>query len=90
MQIIKLHNDKHKYMAIFSDGKKQKFGLTGANDFTLTGNVEARDRYRARHRKDLDTGNPRRAGFLSYYLLWNKPTISESIKDYKNKFSSHL
>ena len=27
---------------------------------------------RKRHKKDLDTNDPTRAGFLSYYILWNK------------------
>ena len=86
MKIIKLHNDKNKYMAIFNDGKKQKFGLSGYPDFTLTGDVKRRDLYRQRHEKDLSTGDPRRAGYLSYYILWNKPSIEESIRDYKKRF----
>jgi hypothetical protein len=27
------------------------------------------------------------AGTLALYILWNKPTIKESIKDYKKKFN---
>jgi hypothetical protein len=48
---------------------------------------EQRDRYRTRHKKDLDTKDPTRAGYLAYYLLWNKETLTESIKDYKKKFN---
>jgi hypothetical protein len=90
MQIIKLHGEKHKYMAIFSDGKKQKFGFSGMNDYIITGDKDARERYKNRHRKDLDTDDPRRAGYLSFYLLWNKPTLEESIKDYKKRFGKYL
>jgi len=86
MHIIKLHGDQHKYMAVFNDGKKTNFGFPGMNDYTLSGDKSARDRYRARHSKDLSTGDPQRAGYLSFYLLWNKPTLEESIKDYKHKF----
>ena len=39
-----------------------------------------------RHKKDLDTGDPTRAGYLSYYILWNKKTLAGSIKHFKNKF----
>jgi hypothetical protein len=89
MKIIKLYNDKHKYQAVFSDGKKQKFGWAGMNDYTITGDMDARNRYRARHGKDLDTQNPRRAGFLSYYILWgDSQSIDANIRDYKKKFSS--
>ena len=45
-----------------------------------------RDSYRRRHKKDLETKDPMRAGYLSYYLLWNKKTLASSIKDYKKKF----
>jgi hypothetical protein len=91
MQIIKLKNDKKKYMAIFSDGQKVKFGASGYSDFILSGgDIKKREAYRARHAKDLDTGDPRKPGFLSYYLLWNKPTLEESIKDYERRFKKYL
>jgi hypothetical protein len=57
------------------------------DDYTLTGDVEARERYRSRHRKDLETNDPTRAGYLAWYILWNKPTIRESIKDYRARFN---
>ena len=63
------------------------FGADGMDDYTITKDKEQRDRYRARHKKDLETNDPTRAGYLSYYLLWNKETLSESIKDYKKKFN---
>lgn len=87
MRIVKATDNKHKYVAIFKDGKRTSFGSFGANDYTLTGDKEARDRYRARHRKDLDTKDPRRAGFLSYYLLWGDSTsLEQNIRDYKKRF----
>lgn len=79
-----------KWKAVFKDenGKyfNTHFGSAGMNDFTLTGDVEARARYWKRHGKDLKTGDPTRAGFLSFFLLWNKPTLEASIKDYKRRF----
>ena len=87
--LVKLEpaNDgKHKYIAIFSDGKKTKFGAQGYEDFTTHKDVERRDRYIARHKKDLETKDPYRAGYLSMYILWNKPTIEASIKDYNHRF----
>ena len=52
------------------------------------GNKKKRDAYRARHKKDLDTKDFKRAGFLSYYLLWGDNTsLKENIEDYKKKFN---
>ena len=39
-----------------------------------------------RHEKDLQTKDFTRPGYLSYYLLWDKPTIGASITSYKNRF----
>ena len=85
-------NPKKKLMAIFldDDGKKIKtthFGQAGADDYTITKDKEQRTRYRNRHKKDLDTNDYKKAGYLSWFLLWNKPTLTESIKDYKKKFN---
>lgn len=88
MQIIKLQNDEKKYLAIFKDGTKTKFGASGYQDYTMHHDIVRRDKYRERHKKDLETNDPKRAGFLSYYLLWNKPSFSESLKDYKSKFGN--
>jgi len=79
--------------------KKVGFGAKGYRDFTLMnqkGNKhyleskaerdKVKNAYRARHQKDLLTKNPLRAGYLSYYLLWSKPTLGASIADYKKKF----
>jgi hypothetical protein len=70
-----------------NDKKKVNFGATGYDDYTITKDKEQRERYRKRHEKDLRTNDPTRPGYLSYYLLWNKPTLQESIKDYKKKFN---
>jgi hypothetical protein len=79
-----------KWKAVFKDenGKyfNTHFGAAGMDDFTLTGDIKARDRYWKRHGKDLRTGDPTRPGFLSFFLLWNKSTLEASIKDYKRRF----
>ena len=51
-------------------------------------NKKKRDAYRARHKKDLDTKDFKRAGFLSMGLLWGENTsLKENIEDYKKKFN---
>ena len=81
-----------KYMAIFKkDGGRSKtthFGAAGMDDYTLTGDKEARKRYRQRHKKDLNTNDPTRAGYLSYYILWGESkSIKENIRNYKRRFN---
>tara|TARA_R100001463_G_scaffold134569_1_gene196867 strand:- start:143 stop:436 length:294 start_codon:yes stop_codon:yes gene_type:complete len=79
-----------KLMAVFDiDGKKKTthFGSKGMDDYTKTKDKEQRKRYRQRHAKDLDTGDPTRAGFLSYYILWGDSTsLDKNISDYKKRF----
>lgn len=88
--IIKSPNPEKKYRALFQteDGlmKHTDFGMSGASDYTMHQDKERRDRYRERHKKDLETNDPTRAGYLSYYILWNKPTLEASIRDYKKRF----
>ena len=79
-------------MAIFQDDKGKRktthFGAKGMDDFTLTGDKEARKRYRERHKKDLDTNDPTRAGYLSYFILWGDSTsLNKNIADYKKRFN---
>ena len=85
-------NEKKKYMAIFyEDNKKVKtthFGAKGMDDYTITKDKAQRERYRTRHKKDLDTKDPTKAGYLSYYILWGDSTsLQENIKNYKKKFN---
>lgn len=85
------HRDGKKYVAKFdNDGKSitTHFGAKGYDDFISSGGDTAkRARYRKRHLKDLKTNDPTRAGYLSYFILWNKPTLEASIRDYKNMFN---
>lgn len=90
--VEKSHRKGKKWMAVFKDGDriiKTHFGSEGMDDYTK-GNTtkEQRDRYRTRHKKDLETGDPTRAGFLSYYILWGDSTSRGiNIADYKKKFN---
>tara|TARA_Y100000004_G_scaffold188609_1_gene243006 strand:- start:397 stop:708 length:312 start_codon:yes stop_codon:yes gene_type:complete len=52
------------------------------------GDKKLRSAFRARHKKDLDTGDFKRAGFLSYFLLWGDHTsLKKNIADYKKKYN---
>jgi hypothetical protein len=85
-------NGKNKYTATFlKDNGRTKttnFGAKGMDDYTLKHDKEQRERYRSRHKKDLTTKDPTRAGFLSYYILWGDSTsVQENIRAFKQKFA---
>jgi ppGpp synthetase/RelA/SpoT-type nucleotidyltranferase len=88
VSITKSDRDGKKYKAVFEDPKKTThFGQSGADDYTITKNKEQRDRYRERHKKDLKTNDPSRAGYLSYHILWGDSTsLRKNIEDYKRRF----
>lgn len=70
-----------KYMADFGD-KVVHFGAAGYEDYTIHKDDKRKADYLARHHKENWTDYTS-AGSLSRWLLWNKPTLSESIKDYE-------
>ena len=72
LSIKKLKGDKKKYEASFLVNgikKTQKFGSEGMSDYTIHKDIDRRNRYISRHLKDLDTGDPSRAGYLSMFIL---------------------
>tara|TARA_R110000868_G_scaffold151474_1_gene375994 strand:- start:49 stop:342 length:294 start_codon:yes stop_codon:yes gene_type:complete len=94
VKVIIKKSDKSdkKYVAIFTrdNGRKKSthFGASGMNDYTITGDKERRRLYRNRHKKDLNTGDYMRAGYLSYYILWgDSKSIRQNINSYKNRFN---
>ena len=83
-----------KLKAIFyasdSSGDKKiktvQFGSKGMSDFTIHKDKERKQRYLDRHRKRENWNDPMTAGALSRWILWNKPTLEGSIKDFKKRF----
>jgi hypothetical protein len=87
MKLMKANDGKHKWIAKFKDGSETRFGAKGMDDYTITHDKEQRERYRTRHKKDLSTGDPKRAGFLSYHLLWGESTnLKKNKKEYERKY----
>jgi hypothetical protein len=86
VKIIKSKNPNKKWTAIFEEPDKiVHFGGEGYTDYTMGATEEQKANYLARHAKDLK-GDPTTAGYLSYYILWNKRRLSSSIKDYCRRF----
>ena len=91
VKISKSNKQGKKLMAVFTmDSGRTKtthFGAAGMDDYTKTKDKEQRTRYRQRHKKDLQTKDPTRAGYLSYYILWGESTsLRDNISSYKKRF----
>ena len=79
------NNDK-KYDA-YVEGKKVSFGARGFSDFTQHKDEERKQRYIHRHKKNENCNDLKTAGAWSKGILWNKPTIRESIASMEKKFN---
>ena len=88
VKIVASKNFTKKYDAHFSDGTKTSFGDSSAESFIDHGDTTRRASYRARHKKDLQTNDPTRAGYLSRYILWGDSTsLRTNIAEYKRMFN---
>ena len=95
MKLISIKESKNpekKFTATFildnGNIKETSFGAKHMDDYTLTKNLDQRERYRNRHQKDLITKDPTRAGYLSYYILWGDSTkMDENVNEYRKKFN---
>jgi hypothetical protein len=79
-------NPRKKFQIISPEGSVIQFGLAGANDFTITGNLQARESYLKRHRPRENWLDPQTAGYWSRHLLWSKPSIEEAIREIERRF----
>ena len=90
VKIVESPDTKKKYRAEFIENNKViktvRFGQQGASDFTKHRDESRKQRYLDRHRKRENWNDPMTAGALSRWILWNKPTITESIADFKRRF----
>lgn len=92
-----------KYLLEMPDlGHSHHFGGDGYRDYTLMNsksskfyepNKDVRDKvkrnYLARHRNDPNKGM-HSPSTLSDMLLWNKPSLKQSIKDYEKKYGVNI
>ncbi len=96
-ELRKSKRENKKYVAYFENNTTH-FGDDSYRDFILMNDrnskfyepskaerEKVRANYRGRHAKD-NLNDPTSAGALSYYLLWNKPTLKASIRDFERRF----
>ena len=81
---------KKKFM-VKVENKTIHFGQKGASDFTINKDPERKKRYIDRHsssgKEDWTKSGIKTAGFWSKHLLWNKDTLTASIKDTEKNFN---
>lgn len=87
MKLTRSTDGVHKYVAEFDDGTKTRFGLAGADDYTITKNKDQRLLYLMRHRKNENWNNPKSAGALSRWILWgDHDSVEANLAAYKRRF----
>ena len=90
--LAKSDKPEKKYMITFENPKTGRektiyFGQAGASDMTQHKDEERKARYIKRHKGMGEKwNNPTTPGFYALHLLWNKPTLSASIKDTMDKY----
>ena len=89
MIFVKLYKSdrKDKKFYVVVENKKLYFGSSKYSDFTLHKNNERKNNYLKRHMKNENWNDFKTAGFWSRWLLWNKPSLDESIKDVFLRFN---
>ena len=90
--IKRSHRADKKWDAVFvkDNGREivTPFGQKGYSDYTKHKNKTRKQRYLKRHSGMGEHWNkPTTPGALSRWVLWNKPSFKESVKDYKKKFN---
>lgn len=80
-------------MVIFENPKQTiHFGSAFHSDYTVHKDKRRKQLYIIRHRKreNWNKSGIRTAGFLSRWLLWNKPSLEESIKNIEKNFNVRI
>ena len=74
-------------MAKIDDKKTIHFGAKLYEDYTIHRDDKRKKAYLARHKHDNYT-DPLYPSFYATNLLWNKPTLKESIVDINRKYKN--
>ena len=88
--VISDSNRTGKKLQAVVGGKTVHFGAAGASEYTKHGDSERKGRYLARHkaREDWSRSGIDTPGFYAKHVLWNKPTLRESVADLNRRYRS--
>ena len=95
IELSKSDKSDKKYKVKVSKNNSVKtihFGAKGMSDYTKNKDPKRKENYTTRHAKREDWGKSglETAGFWSKNLLWNKPSITDSIKDIEKRFNVNI
>ena len=76
-------------MAVIDNKKTIHFGAKMYEDYTIHKNETRKKSYLSRHKHD-NFNNVNYPSFYATNLLWNKPTLKESIRDTNNKYNINI
>ena len=89
--IRRSHKKEKKWDAVFEKDGHEKvvpFGQKGYSDFTKHKNKTRKQRYLNRHSGMGEHWNkPDTPGALSRWILWNKPSLKGSLRDFRKRFN---
>jgi hypothetical protein len=90
---LKEANDgKHKYIVTLLNKdtnreKNIKFGAYGMSDYTQHKDIKRKTLYETRHIVRENWNDPGTAGFWSKWILWNKPSVNDSLRSTLKQFN---
>ncbi len=78
-----------RYMVQIND-KLIHFGSSQHSNFSIHRDEKRKQNYISRHKSNENWADIFSAGFWAKHLLWNKPTIRDSIKDIELRFKVNI
>ncbi len=78
-----------RYMILGENNKVIHFGSSKHENFTIHKNEKRKQLYIQRHssRENWGKSGIDTAGWWAVHMLWNKPTLKESIENIENKYN---
>ena len=80
---------KNKYDVLDSDKNITSFGDSRYQDYTIHKDSDRKTNYLSRHKtnENWSVTGIKSAGFYSRWILWNKTTLDNSIRDVNQRFN---
>jgi hypothetical protein len=76
-----------KWRVLIGDHHHVDFGAKGYDDYTMHKDFDRMRLYLTRHRSRENWSNMYTPGFWARWLLWNKPSMKDSIENIRQRFN---
>ena len=86
--ILSKSKNKLKKWSLSDGNRTVNFGAEGYEDYTIHKDAARKQRYIDRHSKNEDWNKSgiETAGWLSRFILWEKPNLQQAVKNASNKY----